>query len=225
VLAPVFLVTTLPIALAAPLVRIRTWRSALADPWTAVTIAYTAMAILARAKEGGAANVFLPVVALAAVQLARHAEAAFACRPRSTLVLIAGQLAMLVWSPLARWPTISDVAAGDALVARIAAIPGDVYVPGFPSYSVLAGKPWHAHYVALCDVARIDPVRDELARQLAEHRFTAVLPVMDIAPADAGRCDLPALARSYRRTGATDATRAPPLFEEVHGGKVGDVWR
>jgi hypothetical protein len=225
VLAPVFLVTTLPIALVAPLVRFRTFRAALADPWTAVTVAYAAMAILARAKEGGSANVFLPVVALAAVQLARHAEPAFACRPGWTLAAITAQLALLVWSPLARWPTRADVAAGDQLVARIAAIPGDVYVPGFPAYAMLAGKPWHAHYVALCDVARLDPVRDELARQIAAHRFAAVLPVMDVAPIDIDRCDVPGLAVHYRRAGAIAPLAPPPLFDAAHRNKVGDVWR
>ena len=77
-LAPVFLVTTLPVALVAPFVDPDV-ASGVRRPVDAVTWAYTAMAvILARAKEGGAANVFLPVVALAAVQLARNAGPAYA---------------------------------------------------------------------------------------------------------------------------------------------------
>jgi len=224
VLAPGFLVATLPVALIAPFLVARSWRAALADPWTIVMVAYVAMAMLARAKEGGSANVFLPVVALAAVQLARHAGPACAQRPRLAVALLGLQLAILAWSPFARWPTRGDLVAGTAIVERLAQIPGDVYVPAFPAYAVLAGKPWHAHYVALCDVARLDPVRAELARELATHRFTAVLPVMDIPPADFGRCDLPELASHYARGGSV-AVDGPPLFDAVHRGKLGDIYQ
>jgi hypothetical protein len=182
------------------------------------------MAVLARAKEGGSANVFLPVVALAAVQLARHAGPAYAQRPRVAVALIGFQLAILAWSPIERWPTRGDLVAGTRVVDALAQLPGDVYVPAFPAYAVLAGKPWHAHYVALCDVARLDGVRDELARQLAAQRFTAVLPVLDIAPVDFGRCDLPGLASHYARTGSIPVD-GPPLFDAVHRGKLGDVYR
>ena len=56
-------------------------------------------------------------------------------------------------------------------------LPGDVYVPAFPAYAMMAGKPWHAHYVALCDLVGLAPgMRVEFARQLASRRFEAVVP-------------------------------------------------
>jgi hypothetical protein len=231
VLGPVFVVTTLPIALGAPLVHARSLRRWLSDPWSAATVAYLTMSLLARAKEGGSANVFLPLVALAAIQLGRYLEHIRNHLPRASLALLAGQLALLWWSPLSILPTARDVATGDRVVAELAGVPGDVYVPAFPAYAVMAGKPWHAHYVALCDLARIDPgMRVELARQLASRRFAAV-----VSPDSLDPCVLPGLTDHYRQTGALDVSPAPSdlaalvggpqLFEIVHGGKLNAIFR
>jgi hypothetical protein len=237
VLAPVFVVTTLPIALGAPLVD-RRWRRAwLADPWSITTLGYLAMSLVARAKEGGSANVFLPMVALAAIQLGRYLESLCDRLPRTALALLAGQLALLWWSPLAIWPTARDVARGDRVVAQIAALPGDVYAMAFPAYAVLAGKPWHAHYIALCDLQRLAPgIADELAQLVASGRLAAVLPPFpDLGETDG--CDVPGLADHYRRAGTLDAIDAaaqpsdaaavfggPQLFELVHGGRLGPIY-
>jgi len=235
ILGPVFAITTLPIALAAVVRHRPSWRASLADPWSIATVAYLGMSMLARAKQGGSANVFLPLVALAAIQLGRYAERLRDLVPRAAMLGLAVQLAVLWWSPCAVWPTARDVARGDELVARIAAIPGDVYVPAFPAYAVMAGKPWHAHYVGLCDVARLDAqVGAELAREIAQRRFEAVLPVTDLDPTDRGFCDLPALAEHYHHTTTIEVAPHPPdlalvvggpqLFALVHGGKLGPMF-
>jgi len=234
VLGPAFLVTTLPVALGAPVVQARSLGAWLSDPWSIATLVYVVMALLARGKVGGSANVFLPVVALSAIQLGRSIERLCDRLRRASLALVAGQLALLWWSPLAIWPTARDVARGDQVVAQIAAIPGDVYVPAFPSYAVMAGKPWHAHYVALCDLMPLGPaMRDELARQVAARRFAAALPAMDLDPAEG--CDLPGLADHYHRTATLDVPGAPSdaapvigrpqLFDLVHSGKLGAVFQ
>jgi len=235
VLGPVFIVTTLPIALAAPLAD-RRWRRAwLADPWSITTLGYLAMSLVARAKEGGSANVFLPLIALAAIQLGRYLEPLHERRPRAALLLAFGQLVLLWWSPLAIWPTARDVARGDRVVTQIAALPGDVWATAFPAYAVRAGKPWHAHYVALCDLRRLAPeVTEELAHIVATGRFAAVVsPSPD--PGAADPCDLPALDDHYRLAGALDAAvpstsdadalfGGPQLFGLVHGGKLGPIY-
>jgi hypothetical protein len=236
VLGPAFLVTTLPIALVAPLSDAHRRRAWISDPWTVVTILYAGFALLARAKVGGAANVFLPVTALAAIQLGRYLERIRGRRPLASLGLLAGQLALLWWSPLAVWPTAQDVRQGDRLVAQIAELPGDVYVPAFPAYANRAGKPWHAHYVALCDLRALVPaLENELADQLASHRFAAVLPVADVEGEAGNPCALPGLVDHYRRTATISTSKAasdlasllggPQLFELVHAGKLGALFQ
>ncbi|MFA6033309.1 MAG: hypothetical protein WC889_10455, partial [Myxococcota bacterium] len=81
VLAPVYLILTLPAGLffgvlgsaigdipGALGARLRRW---LEDPWAVLLLVFIAMALAAKAKDGGGENVFIPVVALGAVQIAR----------------------------------------------------------------------------------------------------------------------------------------------------------
>lgn len=48
-----------------------------------------------------------------------------------------------------------------------------MWVPAFPSYAALAGKPWFAHEVALADLAQTHPglVRRSLDERIARRAF------------------------------------------------------
>src|SRR5262249_36580895 len=65
---------------------------------------------------------------------------------------IAANLAVAHWSPKPFIPSDADRAAGAKLVERIAALPGDVFVPSHPWYTHLAGKPTFTHRMGILDV-------------------------------------------------------------------------
>ena len=65
--------------------------ASLADPWSSATVAYLGMSILARAKQGGSANGFLPLVALAAIEIApRPSELALVVGGPALFALVHG---------------------------------------------------------------------------------------------------------------------------------------
>src|SRR5262249_26563827 len=74
---------------------------------------------------------------------------------------------------------------GDRLIARLAAVPGDVFIPSHPFYAVLAGKAPHVHRMGILDVTTVSAARKPLpprAREVAgledalrSARFAAVI--------------------------------------------------
>lgn len=160
---------------------------------------------LSRLHEYGATNVLMPAYACLAWQtgvalgwLNRAAPASATRRLAGWACLV--QLALL-WFPAWRQvPTAADRAAGAALVARLAAIPGPVLIPCHPHLARLAGKATYAQQMALVDVMRGQPrrVADALAgdvrRRLRAREFAAV--VVDVEQ-DWLQADLDA---SYVRT-------------------------
>src|SRR5262249_19816901 len=67
-------------------------------------------------------------------------------------------------------PAPEDRAAGDRLIARLAAVPGDVFIPSHPFYAVLAGKAPHVHRMGILDVTTVSAARKPLpprAREVA----------------------------------------------------------
>jgi hypothetical protein len=224
-----FLAGTLPIALWVAFRRAK--RSEGSDPWTAMLAITLALGALMRVKDGGSNNHFIPAATIAALQLGRRVQAA----PWGGKG-IALQLAMLLFPLTLVWPTRRDVEAGDRVVAAIRAIPGDVYVPALPAYAVRAGKPWHAHYSAMCDLAQFDlSLRDQLAGAVKAGRFAAVLPRTDVQAQDVGLCDVPGLDGPYAIAQTLELPTAPSvaevlagkpsLFGLVHAGKLGPIWR
>ncbi len=96
-----------------------------------------------------------------------------------TLVLL--QLVLLVYNPGKHLPTAADRAAGEHLVARVQALPGEVFVPHHGYLARLAGKRDSAHTLAMDNVflddngaARAD-LQLEMLHALDEHRYSAVL--------------------------------------------------
>jgi len=73
-------------------------------------------------------------------------------------------------------PSAADRVRGDALVARLAAEPGDVFVPDHSFYPHLAGKPIHLHAMNLADLqgAGMRVPRD-LVEDMRRKRFSLVV--------------------------------------------------
>ena len=99
---------------------------------------------------------------------------------RQTLVwaLLAASLLPRVraMNPRAHVPTQADRDAGDAVIARLAAVPGDVLIPFHPFYAHLAGKRTFLHRMGVWDVRGTvaGPVRG-LQAALVQRRFARIL--------------------------------------------------
>jgi hypothetical protein len=113
---------------------------------------------------------------------------------------LAAGIPLAVTCGLARWqperfiPTAADVAAGDRLIARLASIDGDLWMPSHPWYLVLAGKPPHVHRMGIKDVTtRQSRTVDGLDDKLRDHGFAAI--VLDNRDL---HLELPALRQFYR---------------------------
>jgi hypothetical protein len=91
------------------------------------------------------------------------------------------QFALLWFGPWRQIPTAADRAAGAALVAQLAAVPGPVLVPFHPHLARLGGKPTHAQQMALSDVMRggdrrvADALDADVRRRLGAREFAAVV--------------------------------------------------
>jgi 4-amino-4-deoxy-L-arabinose transferase-like glycosyltransferase len=157
----------------------------------------------ARLHTGGFSNVLIPVYACLAWQMgivlgwldqpgsgdglrAAKARAVIAFAPWACLIQLA-----LLWFPVWRQvPTAADRAAGAALVAQLAAVPGPVLVPFHPHLARLAGKATYAQEMALADVTRgrnrpaADALAADVRRRLAAREFAAIVVDQDWWPAD-----------------------------------------
>ncbi len=93
-------------------------------------------------------------------------------KPTVVLLLCVAQFLAMVYEPQGQLPSAQDRAAGDALVARMAATKGDVFLPGHGYLPTLAGKKTHAHRVAIRDILRHEG--SELSLSLQKEIQTAI---------------------------------------------------
>ncbi len=170
-----------------------------------------------RIHAGGARNVLMPAYAAIALLFALGADALLRAgatsggRALERLVLTAAifQFASLAYDPRGLVPTRADRAAGEALVAKIAALPGDVLIPAHGYLAEMAGKPAHAHEMAVEDVLRGrggEPARAldaALRADVARRRFGAILL----------NGESPMLETTARIELAPEYVRAGPLFD------------
>jgi hypothetical protein len=134
--------------------------------------------------EGGYSNVMMPFAAFSAMMLP------IALKELSGSVRFAGFVwvaLLLQFGAFAFDPTGEKMLFAGShqrqgareIVQKIAAIPGDVYIPYHGFIARQAGKQTHAHVLAMMDVLRRkDSTAERLARDLDSayaHRFSAVL--------------------------------------------------
>jgi hypothetical protein len=174
-------------------------------------------------------NHFIPALACAGVTTAAALPAAHASYeaifPAPRVAWLPGMAAILLAAVVSaqlvhsRWqartfvPTAKDRAAGARLVARLAAVPGDVLMPFHPWYPTLAGKRFYLHRMGILDMSY--PHRRTvagLAESIAAKRFAAI--VLDNRDVVA---ELPGLTRYYEKTGTIPPDERPRVFT---GAKV-----
>jgi hypothetical protein len=154
-------------------------------------------------------------------------SSAVACAPGGLLSVVAravpgaGLALPLGYDLRGFLPSRADRVRGDALVARLAAVSGDVFVPDHNFYPHLAGKPTHLHAMNLADLqgAGMRVPRD-LVEKVREKQFSLVVvdreDPEDGADSPAARTRreeeaiglLPGLSRNYR------------LAERIEGPRV-----
>ena len=141
------------------------------------------LCMVMRGHQGGFLNVLVPGHWALALAAALGAVALRRALPHPvtialTALVLAGQAWLGHWALAPTQPTAADLAAGQALIARIQAIDGPVLMPHSPWYPVLAGKQGSFPLIALWDVDHPGRLRSDVARvdqAIAEHRWAAII--------------------------------------------------
>jgi len=116
------------------------------------------------------------------------------------------------WNPAPYIPTAKDVEAGDKLIARVAAIPGEVWMPSHPWYAELAGKRPYVHRMGIKDVTTRQTRKVlELDEMLRAHAFAAI--VMDDRDLF---LELPLIGETYRPGLKIPPDERPRVFTGAH---------
>jgi hypothetical protein len=123
---------------------------------------------------------------------------------------LAAQCIFAWWHPSKFIPTDDDRSAGDRLIARIAAVDGEVWVPSHPWYAHLAGKPMYVHRMGIKDVTtRQNRKVFGLDDALDGHKFAAVfLDSTDVHLYG----EVPALNRNYQEDVKLPSDERPRTF-------------
>jgi hypothetical protein len=181
-------------------------------PWTAALAITTVCALLLRTKQGASINFFMPVLLLAAVAAAevvnRHIAKYLVLKSLFALGCIV-QLLMLAYDPKPLLPTAADAQEARTIVSSLRAVDGPVWFGTFPSYAVLAGKPWVLQDAALLDLPA-SFVTDELSKSIASGTFGAI-----VLPANETLVAPEYIERFYQ---AVQLPLLPPTFlRALHG--------
>jgi hypothetical protein len=163
--------------------------------WMWMTAAGALIGALGWATQWAHFNAYIPALTFAAIAAALAIVSLADLLPRGSLVVAAAagaalgaQLVVARWSPRPFIPTAADRQAGAALIARLRALPGELFMPSHPWYPHLAGKPTFTHRMGIMDVtyrpppsAGKKPLRPEarevagLAEALRARRFGAIV--------------------------------------------------
>jgi hypothetical protein len=152
-----------------------------------LTVAMVGAAWISRLHGGGWLNVLQPAHAVLALLFGLGLSTIAALggrlgRPAAALYAVAVlQLALLAYDPRRHIPTAQDVADGDAFVAGLRRIEGEVYTPMHGHLGTLAGKREFAHDGYLLTVLQslhapvIGALVADFQRAFATRRFAAVV--------------------------------------------------
>ena len=164
------------------------WRS---EPWLLGIVMGVAISGLGRIRVGGNLNNRMPAYALlclAPALWARHGaelpvpwpalqRAWERWQPWGLAGMIVLQFGLGVYNPPRYIPTAAMSQAGDALVQRIAAVPGPVLVMMHPYYALLAGKAPSTQIATLWYVRDRGalPVPEDVASRFENHYYAAII--------------------------------------------------
>ena len=193
-----------------------------AGVWPATFAIWIVMVFLLRLKQGASFNFFLPLVPVGLIVLANVLEN---WAGRGELFLLV-QFLILAYNPLAAIPTAPDWRAGYELLDELDHIPGPIFLPQFPSYLTMLGRPPVAHGIAVCDLAKLRPdLMRTIRAQMLDGHFTAAVPWRseDSADRDGKGCrpsDLPGPFRFVE-----NIPSGGDFFAVGHGSKLGGIYR
>jgi hypothetical protein len=192
--------------------------------WAAAFAVSTVVGAIGWGTEFAHFNAYMPALLHGALAAGAAIPALRVClgalsherRAIGSLGAMLGATALSVTCATARWqpdrfiPRDADAAAGDRLIARLAQIPGDVWMPSHPWYLALAGKAPHVHRMGVKDVTtRQTRTVAGLDARVDAHGFAAI--VLDnrdihldlnLARAYHHALDLPADEQPHVYTGA-----------------------
>ena len=156
--------------------------------WVANGALAVVLSAVMRGHHGGFVNVLIPGLWALSVggALALHRLRAAAPEgwiggwgPALGALALSAQLGLGLWSPADKAPRPGDREAGEALVARLAAEPGPVWVPSSPWLAVQAGHAAGPHLIALWDITHkdgpLDFGRGELKAAVTAQRWALII--------------------------------------------------
>jgi hypothetical protein len=195
--------------------------------WSAAFAVSTVVGAVGWGTEFAHFNAYMPAFLHGALAAGAALPAIYACawrwwgeRPHLEIfasgVTVAFALPLVItcfthtWSPEKFVPAYRDEAAGDALIARIRAIDGEVWMPSHPWYLHLAGKTPRVHRMGIKDVTVRQPrVVEGLDDVLNRHRFAAlILDERDVHLYG----EVAAVPRNYRIAWKLPENERPRLF-------------
>jgi hypothetical protein len=152
-------------------------RSGGLSAWEVTLALSVPAAVVTNARVGGADNVWMMVVPLAAVVLGRYwTEYLPRLSWRHLLFYpIALQAAVLPHRPIAQLPTPADRQMYEAFVSDLRQRPGPIFNPAFPYESLLAGHEPSPLVAQLVDYPPGSPVLDQLGTAFRERRFATLV--------------------------------------------------
>lgn len=190
------------------------------------TLGMLAVAWMGRAHIGGYDNTLLPAALAAALLGGRVVGRALRRRgpiAPGVFALLLVQLLLLAYDPRYQLPAPGDVAAGERVVAELAAIDGELFAPHQGYLALRAGKAPSVHAMAFGDLlssggheAVARPFVERLERALVQGRYAAVL-LAERWDQPASKAYLPALdqhydlARTLLEPAEDGADEVPPL--------------
>ncbi len=187
--------------------------------WALMFVVTAAIMSVLHLKQGASVNFFLPLVPIGIVALA-PVLAQLGAR-RAEMLLLA-QFLVVLYNPLTAIPTARDWQAGFQLTGTLRAVPGDVFLPQFPSYLALAGKAPVAHGVAVCDLADLRPdLMRAIDDQLQGGRFAAAISWREQGHHESCHADI--VEPWFRSAGAVP--EGTSFFSHDHGRRLGSVFR
>lgn len=156
--------------------------------WVANGVLAVILSAVMRGHHGGFVNVLMPGMwalsvggALALHRLRAAPAPAWigAWAPAAGALALTAQLGAGLWAPADKAPRAGDREAHAAMVARLAAEPGPVWVPSSPWLAVQAGHAPGPHLIALWDIAHkdgpLDYGRAALRSAVAERRWGLII--------------------------------------------------
>ncbi len=200
-----------------------------AHPWPLFIGAALFVSLSGRASVGGNLNNLIPGYAflcLAPALVAADCRRLSARRqawvlPALTVALV-GQFALTLVNPMRGYtpaqfrPTPAMRAAGDALVARLRQVDGDVWVMLHPFYALLAGKAPGVHIQTLWHARERGelPLPDDLAARLHDRAYALIISD-DTYYFERDPALLALLNATYQVVGTLPADESPPTLSGV----------